>query len=144
MLGLPPGTTLARAFALGMGLAFLMAAVGGFLPVMTHHPAPTAPPLAVAMSHGLLLGLFPVNVVHNLAHLLFGIAGGLAGAAGAAWSRRYCRWLAVALTIFTVLGAVPAWSTVGGLLPLHGHDVWLHGLEAAAAAWCGWRDRRLA
>jgi len=29
---------------------------------------------------------------------------------------------------------------VMGIMPVYGHDVWLHGLTAAAAAYFGWRE----
>jgi hypothetical protein len=43
----------------------------------------------VSMTAGFLLGLFPVNVVHNLVHLVFGAWGLAAGRAPAA-AQRYC------------------------------------------------------
>jgi hypothetical protein len=38
-----------------------------------------------------------------------------------------------------VLGLVPGLNTVFGLVPIHGHDVWLHAGTALAAAYFGWR-----
>ena len=36
--------------------------------------------------------------------------------------------------LFTVMGLIPGLNTTFGLVPLYGHDVWLHALTAAAAA----------
>jgi hypothetical protein len=44
----------------------------------------------------------------------------------------------VILTVFTVMGLLPGLSTTLGLLPLFGHDIWLHGLEALLAVYLGW------
>jgi hypothetical protein len=35
-------------------------------------------------------------------------------------------------------------STLFGMLPMHGHDVWLHAATAAAAAYFGWRSEIMA
>ena len=44
--------------------------------------------------YGLVLGLFPVNILHNLVHLLFGVLG-LAAYAGAFSAVTYARIVAV-------------------------------------------------
>ena len=64
---------------LGFGIVYALFGVLGFIPGIT---VPAARFNAVP-GEGLLLGLFAVNVVHNLAHLLLGavlIGGGLAAA----------------------------------------------------------------
>ena len=58
-----------RTFALVFGLIYLVVGILGFIPGMVH-PAHGAPPLAVEANYGLLLGLFPINVLHNLVHVL--------------------------------------------------------------------------
>jgi hypothetical protein len=127
---------LVRQFALLMGVLFVLAGIGGFVPLVTPAAHPGAPPLHVTASYGYLLGLFPINAVHNALHLAFGI-GGLAAARNYAAARRYARLLAVALGALTLLGLVPATATAWGLLPLYGHDIWLHALEALAGAYLG-------
>jgi hypothetical protein len=52
--------------SLGLGLVYLLIGVLGFIPGITQ-PS-TAP------GQGLLLGIFAVNTVHNLAHLVLGAA----------------------------------------------------------------------
>ena len=59
-----------RRFALIFGIVFLLAGVAGFIPGVTQPH--THPDVMVTAGLGLVLGLFPVNVLHNLAHLLFG------------------------------------------------------------------------
>ena len=61
--------TFARAF----GIIFLIVGIGGFIPGLTQpHDHPN---LAVEAGSGMELGLFPVNVLHNLVHILFGVWG---------------------------------------------------------------------
>jgi len=126
-----------RYYTLVMGVLFIMAGIGGFLFPITQ-PLPTnAPPLTLDASYGLLLGLFPINLVHNLVHLSFGIWGVWA------WqtydhSRAYCRAMAVILIVFALMGLLPVTQLTFGLMPLFGHDIWLHALEAIVAAYLGY------
>lgn len=126
----------ARYFALFMGIAFTLAGAGGFLPGITLSPHEDMPSLTLHASYGLLLGLFPINLVHNLVHLLFGIWG-LAAYRGDTSARSYAQGLALTLILFTLMGLLPLFRTTFGTLPLFGHDIWLHGLEAAAAFYFG-------
>jgi hypothetical protein len=120
--------------ALVFGVVFTLAGIAGFFPAL---PPPGAPPLIVEHGHGLALGLLPVNTLHNVVHLLFGVLG-IAAARGALMSPRdYFRLVAVAYTLLAVLGLIPATQTTFGLIPIWGADVWLHALLAAAAAYFG-------
>jgi hypothetical protein len=88
--------------------------------------------------HGNLLGLFHVNVLHNLVHILFGIWGLVAGAS-VANSRIYFRGVGVIYALLAVLGLISAlniWNTFG-LIPIHGNDVWLHAILALAGLYLG-------
>jgi hypothetical protein len=125
-----------RYFALILGIAFLLVGVLGFIPGMTHMHA-DAPNLAVeGPGHGYLLGLFHVNVLHNIVHLVFGVWGVAAYTSFSA-SRVYARSVAVIYGILAVMGLIPGLNTTFGLIPIHGHDVWLHALIALAAAYFG-------
>lgn len=125
-----------RAVALVIGVAFTAAGLAGFLPMFTHQPPADAPHLILHQNYGYLLQLFPVNIIHSLFHLITGILG-LLSYRRAATARTFVRGFAVALAVLTVMGALPGLNTTFGLAPLFGHDVWLHGVEAAAAAYVG-------
>lgn len=125
-----------RYFALAVGGAFTLAGIAGFLPFFTSHPAPGAPDLSVDISYGLLLGLFPVNIVHNIFHFGVGIMGLLAFRTYSS-ALQFSRFLGIALAVLTVMGIVPALQTGFGWWPLYGHDVWLHGLEAVIGIYLG-------
>jgi hypothetical protein len=53
-------------------------------------------------------------------------------------SKSYARALAILYGVLAVAGVIPGLNTLFGMLPIHGHDVWLHGGTAALAAYFGW------
>ena len=125
-----------RYFALIVGIAFTLAGIAGFLPFFTPHPPPDAPHLSVDTGYGLLLGLFPVNIIHNLFHFAVGVMGVLAFRSYPS-AQQFSRFLGIALGVLTVVGLIPALNTGFGLWPLYGHDIWLHGLEAVIGLYLG-------
>jgi len=73
----------------------------------------------------LLLGLFPVNLVHNVVHIAVGVWGLVAGRAyGSAVA--YCKLLGFVYLALAALGFVV--PTTFGLIPIGGNDIWLHCL----------------
>lgn len=127
----------ARNFALVFGIAYIAAGVLGFVPALVSPPPGDAPGVGVTSFYGYLLGLFPVNLMHNLVHLAIG-AWGLAAARSTSGARTYGKGLTIIYGILAVMGLIPALNTVFGLVPIHGHDVWLHAGTAIIAAYFGW------
>jgi hypothetical protein len=125
-------------FALIFGIAYLAAGVLGLIPAALQPPPPGAPTTSLGVLYGYLLGLFPVNVLHTAVHLAIGLWG-IAAWSGALGALTYARALAMLYGTLAVMGMVPGLNTVFGLIPLHGHDVWLHAGTAAIAAYFGWR-----
>ena len=127
-------------FALIFGIAYTIAGIIGMFPAALTPPPADAPATTVTVLYGYLLGLFPVNVLHSAVHIAIGVAG-LAAASSEAMSRRYAQALAVFYGLLGVMGLLPPpFSTVFGLIPIHGHDVWLHLGTAAVAAYFGFRS----
>ncbi|KKC24647.1 DUF4383 domain-containing protein [Sphingomonas sp. SRS2] len=127
-----------KAFALVFGIVFLVAGIAGFIPgisPMHHHPD-----LVITSQSRLALGLFPVNILHNLVHILFGLWG-LAAARAAGGARVYAKAVAIIYGLLTVMGLIPGLNTTFGLVPLYGHDIWLHALLALVAAYFGFAHR---
>jgi len=118
--------------AMLFGVVFLLAGVSGFF---ASPPPADAPPLTFEHGHGLALGMFPVNTLHNIIHLLFGVMGIAAWRVGA--GRMFFQIVAIAYGILTVLGLLPATQTTFGLVPIWGADVWLHAAIALAAVYFG-------
>ena len=131
-----------RTFARIWGILFLLIGASGFIPgVTTEH---THPDVTLDTGLGRALGLFPVNILHNLVHLAFGVWGLVAARSWPA-SRAYARGTAIIYAVFMVMGLIAAgrlWTTFG-LVPLYGNDVWLHASLAAVAGYFGFvhRDR---
>jgi hypothetical protein len=130
-----------RTFALALGVVFLLVGILGFVPAALTHPATgdahAGHELVVSgYGEGYLLGLFHVNIIHSLIHVLFGIWGIMASRTGG--SVLYARSVAIIYAVLAVFGLVPQLNTVFGLVPIHGHDVWLHAGIAAVAAYFGW------
>jgi len=122
-----------RYYALAMGIVFLAVGALGFVPGIVAPPE-GAPPLQMDSNYGLLLGLFPVNLLHNLVHLLFGLWGVLAYRSFGA-ARGYAGAVAVIYAVLAVMGLIPALNTTFGLIPLYGNDVWLHAAIALVSAY---------
>jgi hypothetical protein len=88
----------------------------------------------LTMVGGRLLGLFPVNVLHNVIHLLFGVWGLMAGRSldGAV---TYCKVTGVIYLVLTALGFLT--PTTFGLVPIGGHNIWLHGVIGVLLTFVG-------
>jgi len=126
-------------FALVFGIAYLGAGLLGLVPAALMPPPADAPPTQLTLSYGYLLGLFPVNALHSAVHIAIGAWGIMAGRAKAS-PLVYARSLALFYGVLGVMGLIPGMNTLFGMLPLHGHDVWLHLGTATVAAYFGWRE----
>lgn len=128
-----------RTFALIFGILYLGAGLLGLMPGLLTPPPAGDPAIGFDVLYGRLLGIFPVNMLHTLVHLVIG-AWGLWAYMGNASPRFYAQSLAVLYGVLGVMGLIPGLNTVFGLVPLHGHDIWLHLGTAAIAAYFGWRQ----
>ena len=132
--------------AFAVGIVFLLVGILGFVPGITSQYDQMR--LAGHESGAMLMGMFQVSILHNLVHLLFGVWGVLA-AKSVSGSLFYARAVAVSYGLLMVMGLITAGNlhTTFGLVPLYGHDVWLHALLAGVAAYFGFMrgtDRDLA
>jgi len=132
-----------RTFAMIFGIVFLLVGVLGFIPGVTPMGGMNMDAdahVTMTSMFGYELKLFPVNVLHDIVHILFGIWGLLA-ARSLGGARMYFRGVAIIYAVLTVMGLIPALQTTFGLIPLYGKDVWLHALLAIVAAYFGWMNR---
>lgn len=126
-----------KTMALIFGVVFILVGAAGFIPSLVYQPiTPHEGTLSMHQGSGNLLGLFPVNLLHNIVHLLFGIIG-LAASRSEGGARGYFKFLFVAYALLAILGLIPAAQTLFGLVPLHGNDVWLHLVLALAGLYFG-------
>ncbi len=120
--------SLLQKFAAIMGLAFVLAGVGGFIPGITSNYDELK--LAGTDSNAELLGLFRVSVLHNLVHLAFGV--GLIAAARRSWSATYLIGGGVLYLGVVLYGVLIDLTSDANFLPLNDADNVLHvGLSAA-------------
>lgn len=88
------------------------------------------------MEECLLLGLFPVNVLHNLTHLVLGVWG-IVAAKTLAGAVSYCRIAGVIYLVLTLLAFVT--PDTFGLIPIGFHDRWLHLVLGVILVYFGYR-----
>ena len=119
--------SLAQRFAQVFGIIYLLVGILGFIPpllVGTFNWGPLA---------GLLIGLFAVNWLHSLAHLVIGVAG-LATFRNPVAARTYALVIGIAYVLLFVLGLIGGpFGPLPYLLPLNGLDNILHLLTAVIA-----------
>jgi hypothetical protein len=109
--------------AMAVGIVFLAVGVLGFVPGITtdydmlsfggHH------------SGAKLLGLFQVSILHNIVHLLFGLAG-LAMARTWSAARGYLIGGGVIYLVLWIYGLVVDQTSSANFVPVNTADNWLH------------------
>jgi hypothetical protein len=114
--------SLAQTFALLFGIAFLAAGVLGFIPGITTHLGDIS---FAGDSPTELLGLFQVSVLHNIVHLLFGIAG-IALARTTESAKSYLLVSGVLYVVLFLYGLVVGSNTDANFVPVNNADDWLH------------------
>jgi len=109
--------SLARTIAAILGIIYVLLGVVGFL------PDPLVQASTAASATGALLGIFPINPLHNVVHLVIGASllyASMATATAIMVSR-------VIGGVYVVVGLLGLASPDGfGLLPLGGADIFLH------------------
>jgi hypothetical protein len=126
--------TLAQTLALVFGIAFLGAGVLGFIPGITTNYDDMD--FAGNDSGAELLGIFQVSILHNIVHLLFGIAG---VALARTWesARSYLLGAGVLYVVLFIYGLLVGNDDDANFVPINNADDWLH-LILAAGLLAGW------
>lgn len=109
--------------ALVYGIVFLIVGVGGFIPGLT--TGMETMQFAGHESEAMLLGIFQVSILHNIVHLLYGIAGvAVARAFGA--SKQYLIWGGAVYAVIWLYGLFVPHDHGANFVPLNTADNWLH------------------
>ncbi|MFL6127284.1 DUF4383 domain-containing protein [Actinophytocola sp.] len=115
--------TPAQLAAMVYGAVFLVVGIAGFIPGLTTDY--DLMKFAGHDSQAMLLGIFCVSILHNIVHLLFGIAGlALARTHGGA-----VQFLIVGGAVYAVLwiyGLLIDKDSAANFVPINSADNWLH------------------
>lgn len=109
------------------GAVFVAVGILGFIPLFT--------------PNGHLLGIFEVNGVHNMVHLLSGIAALLASKTHR-YARLYFQIFGIVYGLVTLLGVFYGDNDLFGIMAHNVADIFLHALITAAALYFGFGTPR--
>jgi hypothetical protein len=110
------------------GVVMLLVGVLGFIPGIT-------------TSDGLLLGIFHVNALHNIIHLLTGAVALYVGMSGYKASKMYFQVFGVVYALVSVLGFVYMDKNILGLVSSNMADTILHVVIALVALYLGFGSK---
>ena len=113
--------------AIVLGALMLFAGIAGFVPQLC--------------PDGKLLGLFAVNGVHNIIHIVTGLAAIAMGMAGPLQARRFFQIFGVVYGLVTVLGFFHGDQPLLGFVAHNMADTWLHLGITAFSLYMGFMHR---
>jgi hypothetical protein len=109
--------------SMAVGAVFLLVGILGFVPGVTGNYDQLH--LAGHHSEAMLLGLFQVSALHNVVHLLFGVAG-IVLAKTASGARSFLLYGGIIYLVLFIYGLVIPQDTAGNFVPVNGADNVLH------------------
>jgi arginine exporter protein ArgO len=109
--------------AMAVGAVFLLVGVLGFVPGITSNYGSMQ--FAGHESEAMLLGIFQVSILHNIVHLLFGIAG-LAMAKTFDGAKTFLVGGGAIYLVLWLYGLVIGHESAANFVPLNTADNWLH------------------
>jgi hypothetical protein len=112
--------SLARIYAAVFGVVYTLVGLVGFA-------------VSTTLTSANLI-IFPVNLLHNVVHIVVGLAG--LAALLTARHLLYARGMAVLFAILTLAGFLP--QPLLGVVPIGGADIVLHAMTAILAGVAGW------
>lgn len=111
-----------------LGIVFLIIGILGFIP--------TASP------HGMLFGLFYINPLHNIVHLLTGGIGLWVGGKNEDSAILFFQVIGIIYAIVAILGFIYKQGAIFGILANNHADAWLHLVIAVGAIYLGFFKKR--
>ena len=109
--------------AMAVGAVFLLVGILGFIPGITTNYDQMS--FAGHESESMLLGIFQVSILHNIVHLLFGIAG-IAMAKSISGARNYLIWGGAIYLVLWLYGLIIGHETAANFIPVNTAVTWLH------------------
>jgi hypothetical protein len=108
---------------MAVGAVFVLVGILGFVPGITSSYSDMG--FAGHTSGAKLLGIFQVSILHNIVHLLFGVAG-LAAARTASGARAFLVGGGVVYLVLWIYGLVVGHDSAANFVPVNTADNWLH------------------
>jgi hypothetical protein len=118
-----PVRTRVQTAALAVGAVFVLVGVLGFIPGITSDYDTMA--FAGHHSEAMLLGIFQVSILHNIVHLLFGLAA-FALARTVSGARLYLIGGGAIYLVLWLYGLVVGQDSAANFVPVNTADDWLH------------------
>ena len=109
--------------AMVVGAVFLVVGILGFIPGIT--TGYDQMQFAGHESEAFLLGVFQVSILHNIVHLLFGIAG-LALARTFSGAKNFLIGGGIVYAVLWIYGLIVGNESAANFVPLNTADNWLH------------------
>ena len=116
---------MAKSIAMIFGVIYTLVGIAGFIPALGG---------SYTMTTSALLRIADTNVIHNIVHLVIGIAG-LTMARTEEGAATFCKTFGVILLLIGVLGFFT--PNLLGILPIGGYDIWIHLISGAILAYAG-------
>ncbi|GAA4918452.1 uncharacterized protein DUF4383 [Stackebrandtia albiflava] len=117
------GRSVVQVLALLVGVVFLLVGIAGFIPGITTEYDSLS--FAGHESGAMLLGIFQVSILHNIVHLLFGVAG-IALAASAGGARLFLVGGGIIYLVLWLYGLIIDHDSAANFVPVNTADNWLH------------------
>lgn len=138
---MPRDRTPVQTMAMLVGIVFLLVGILGFIPGITSNFDDIS--FAGNESEAELLGIFQTSILHNIVHILFGIAG-LALARTWEGARTFLIGGGVIYLVLWLYGLIVDKESDANFVPLNSADDWLHfflGLGMIGLGFVLGRDR---
>lgn len=112
-----------QTYATVFGAVFLLVGIAGFIPGITTDYGDMQ--FAGSDSEAMLLGIFQVSILHNIVHVLFGVAG-LALARSYDGARTFLIGGGVIYAVLWIYGLLIDQDSGANFVPVNTADNWLH------------------
>jgi hypothetical protein len=116
---------MAKTIGMLLGWIYVIVGIAGFIPALGG---------SFSMTGSTLLGIAQVNALHNIVHLVIGIAG-VTMSRTEEGAGTFCKTFGVILLLLGVIGFIT--PNLFGILPIGGGDIWIHLITGAILAIAG-------
>jgi len=117
--------SLVQTVALAFGIIYLLVGVVGLVPLVGG---------SYTQTNSNLLGFVPINLLHNIVHLIIGIAG-IAAAGSLARSKQFCQLFGGVLILIGIVGIFV--NNPLNLIPIGGFDIVIHLVTGGILSYFG-------